>query len=191
MAPAATPDAPHVAGTLRHDVVVVGGGLVGASLAIALALAGIDVALVEAAAAGALPAVFDERNLSFAEATVNALSALGVMQRAMEEKVASLGAHPEVAVIRDDSWSTDRITPAGREKLREAGFAPPTPRAPAEAVCWFEACSLPPVMLARPLFFLSSFLASLSSFFLSPAASPAAPSSAVATSVIGFASNVM
>jgi len=28
----------------------------------------------------------------------------------------------------DDSWSTDRITPAGREKLRAAGFAPPAPR---------------------------------------------------------------
>jgi len=54
--------------------------------------------------------------------------ALEVMKRAMEDKVASLGAEPEVAVIQDDSWSTDRITPAGREKLREAGFAPPTPR---------------------------------------------------------------
>ena len=55
--------------------------------------------------------------------------ALEVMRRAMEEKVAELGGEPEVAVILDDSWSTDRISPAGREKLREAGFAPPTPRA--------------------------------------------------------------
>ena len=31
-------------------------------------------------------------------------------------------------VVLDDSWSTDRITPAGREKLRAAGFAPPAPR---------------------------------------------------------------
>ena len=54
--------------------------------------------------------------------------ALGVMKRAMEEKVAELGASPDVQVIADDSWSTDRITPAGREKLREAGFAPPAPR---------------------------------------------------------------
>ena len=54
--------------------------------------------------------------------------ALEVMKRAMEEKVTELGAEPEVAVISDDSWSTDRITPAGREKLRAAGFAPPTPR---------------------------------------------------------------
>ncbi|MCC7634675.1 2-octaprenyl-6-methoxyphenyl hydroxylase [Stenotrophomonas rhizophila] len=64
----------------RHDVVIVGGGLVGASLAIALDRAGRKVGLVEATAAGALPAVFDQRNLSFAAATVNALTALGVMQ---------------------------------------------------------------------------------------------------------------
>ena len=55
--------------------------------------------------------------------------ALETMRRAMEEKVEALGGDPEVAVIQDDSWSTDRISPAGREKLREAGFAPPTPRA--------------------------------------------------------------
>jgi 2-octaprenyl-6-methoxyphenol hydroxylase len=63
-----------------HDVVVVGGGLVGASLAIALDRAGVDVALVEPTPPGALPEVFDQRNLSFADATVNALSALGVMR---------------------------------------------------------------------------------------------------------------
>jgi ring-1,2-phenylacetyl-CoA epoxidase subunit PaaD len=55
--------------------------------------------------------------------------ALEAMTRALAEKVAGLGAEPEVAVITDDSWSTDRITKAGREKLREAGFAPPAPRA--------------------------------------------------------------
>jgi ring-1,2-phenylacetyl-CoA epoxidase subunit PaaD len=54
--------------------------------------------------------------------------ALEVMRRAMEEKVAALGAEPQVEVIVDDSWSTDRISPAGREKLRAAGFAPPAPR---------------------------------------------------------------
>ena len=55
--------------------------------------------------------------------------ALEAMQRALEERIASLGGEPEVAVITDDSWSTDRISPAGREKLREAGFAAPAPRA--------------------------------------------------------------
>jgi ring-1,2-phenylacetyl-CoA epoxidase subunit PaaD len=54
--------------------------------------------------------------------------ALDAMQRAMEAKVAELGGEAEVRVILDDSWSTDRITPEGREKLRVAGFAPPAPR---------------------------------------------------------------
>jgi ring-1,2-phenylacetyl-CoA epoxidase subunit PaaD len=54
--------------------------------------------------------------------------ALDAMQRAMEAKVAELGAEAEVRVLLDDSWSTDKITPAGREKLRAAGFAPPAPR---------------------------------------------------------------
>lgn len=65
----------------HHDIVIVGGGLVGASLAIALESTGLDVALVEATPAGAMPAVFDERSLSFGEATVNALGALGVLAR--------------------------------------------------------------------------------------------------------------
>ena len=51
-----------------------------------------------------------------------------VMQREMEEAVSALGGEPQVDVLLDDSWSTDRITAAGREKLRAAGFAPPTPR---------------------------------------------------------------
>ncbi|HZB22647.1 MAG TPA: 1,2-phenylacetyl-CoA epoxidase subunit PaaD [Gaiellaceae bacterium] len=54
--------------------------------------------------------------------------ALEVMRDAMADKVRALGGEPEVAVITDDSWSTDKITPVGREKLRAAGFAPPAPR---------------------------------------------------------------
>jgi ring-1,2-phenylacetyl-CoA epoxidase subunit PaaD len=54
--------------------------------------------------------------------------ALEVMQRELGAKVEELGAEVEVRVILDDSWSTDRITPEGREKLRAAGFAPPAPR---------------------------------------------------------------
>ena len=55
--------------------------------------------------------------------------ALEVMRDAMAAKVRELGGEPDVQVITDDSWSTDKITPTGREKLREAGFAPPAPRA--------------------------------------------------------------
>ncbi len=55
--------------------------------------------------------------------------ALESMRRSLEETVTALGASPEIAVVQDDSWSTDKITPVGREKLRAAGFAPPAPRA--------------------------------------------------------------
>ena len=54
--------------------------------------------------------------------------ALEAMTRALEQRIAELGAEPDVEVLTGDSWSTDRITPAGREKLRAAGFAPPAPR---------------------------------------------------------------
>lgn len=63
----------------HHHVLIVGGGLVGASLAIALDAAGCQVTLVEAAAprASAQPS-YDERNLALARATVNGLDAIGV-----------------------------------------------------------------------------------------------------------------
>ena len=54
--------------------------------------------------------------------------ALEAMRAQMADRIARLGAEPEIEVVLDDSWSTDRITPEGREKLRAAGFAPPTPR---------------------------------------------------------------
>ena len=65
------------------SVLIVGGGLVGASLAIALDAAGVAAALVETAAprADAQPS-YDERNLALARATVNGLDAIGVWQHA-------------------------------------------------------------------------------------------------------------
>jgi ring-1,2-phenylacetyl-CoA epoxidase subunit PaaD len=54
--------------------------------------------------------------------------ALEVMRDAMSERIRALGVEAEINVCLDDSWSPDRITPAGREKLRTSGFAPPAPR---------------------------------------------------------------
>ena len=54
--------------------------------------------------------------------------ALEAMRDAMAERIRDLGAEPEINVCLDDSWSTDRITPEGRDKLRASGFAPPVPR---------------------------------------------------------------
>ena len=65
-------------------------------------------------------------------------AALEVMRDAMAESVRALGAEPEVRVVLDDSWSTDKITPAGREKLRLSGFAPPAPRSAGTATTLVE-----------------------------------------------------
>jgi ring-1,2-phenylacetyl-CoA epoxidase subunit PaaD len=58
--------------------------------------------------------------------------ALEVMRDEIGAAIVALGGKPDVEVVKDDSWSTDRITPEGREKLRAAGFAPPVPRANGE-----------------------------------------------------------
>lgn len=64
-------------------VLIIGGGLVGASLAIALDAAGIAATLAEATAprTGAPPS-YDERNLALARASVNGLKAIGVWRHA-------------------------------------------------------------------------------------------------------------
>jgi ring-1,2-phenylacetyl-CoA epoxidase subunit PaaD len=54
--------------------------------------------------------------------------ALEVMKRELERAVVELGGEPDVEVVNDDSWGTDKISAAGREKHRAAGFAPPAPR---------------------------------------------------------------
>jgi ring-1,2-phenylacetyl-CoA epoxidase subunit PaaD len=54
--------------------------------------------------------------------------ALEVMREAIADRIRELGAEPDVRVVTEDAWSTDRITPEGREKLRASGFAPPAPR---------------------------------------------------------------
>jgi 2-octaprenyl-6-methoxyphenol hydroxylase len=106
----------------QHDVVIVGGGLVGASLAIALASHGArDVALVEAAPPTAMPAVFDQRNLSFAAATINALSALGVMQKLQ----APTGAIRRIHISRQGDFGRVRLQAAdyGRDRFGEVVVA--------------------------------------------------------------------
>ncbi|SEW15293.1 2-octaprenyl-6-methoxyphenyl hydroxylase [Luteibacter sp. 329MFSha] len=71
--------------TQTHPILIVGGGLVGASLAIALDAAGVPAILVEAAAprVGDQPS-YDERNLALARATVNGLDAIGVWDHARD-----------------------------------------------------------------------------------------------------------
>lgn len=53
--------------------------------------------------------------------------AIGVMQEQITERVDALGLAPrvEVPISFDPPWSSDRISPEGRERLRLSGFAPP------------------------------------------------------------------
>jgi ring-1,2-phenylacetyl-CoA epoxidase subunit PaaD len=53
--------------------------------------------------------------------------AVEVMRAQMVETIRELGADAQVDVA-SEGWSSDRITPEGRRKLRESGFAPPAPR---------------------------------------------------------------
>src|SRR3546814_20372433 len=97
-----------------HDVVIVGGGLVGASLAIALDRLGLDVGMVEATPPGTLPAVFDERNLSIADAPINALEALGVTYKLR----APTGAINRIPDRRRADLSRDSLVGHGRARCR-------------------------------------------------------------------------
>jgi ring-1,2-phenylacetyl-CoA epoxidase subunit PaaD len=54
--------------------------------------------------------------------------ALEVMREQMAERIRALGAEPDVEVLAEEPWTTDRISAEGRRKLEEAGFAPPAPR---------------------------------------------------------------
>lgn len=70
----------------HYAVVVVGGGLVGSSAALALAGAGVDTLLIEAAAPRASAAAReDERHFALARRSVDALDALGVFTRLAPE----------------------------------------------------------------------------------------------------------
>lgn len=89
-----------------RGVLIVGGGLVGASLAIALDAAGVAATLVESAAprADAQPS-YDERNLALARATVNGLAAIGVWRHAVDQATPIR----QVRVSRAGEFGTARL----------------------------------------------------------------------------------
>ena len=59
--------------------------------------------------------------------------AIGVMEEQIVQRVRALGVAPVVEVSRqfNPPWTSDRISPYGRERLRASGFAPPAPLPPA------------------------------------------------------------
>jgi ring-1,2-phenylacetyl-CoA epoxidase subunit PaaD len=55
------------------------------------------------------------------------------MRAAAAERLAGLAGRVEVEVTLAEPWTSDRITPSGRRKLRESGFAPPARGGPRPA----------------------------------------------------------
>ena len=103
--------------------------------------------------------------------------ALETMRARMEAAIAELGGEPEVEVVLDDSWSTDKITPEGREKLRTSGFAPPAPRsAGATALVQLDSTTLPlwryVVTSANPAFASTSRSCGIETRFRDPRLTP-------------------
>ncbi|MDQ3767677.1 MAG: phenylacetate-CoA oxygenase subunit PaaJ [Actinomycetota bacterium] len=80
--------------------------------------------------------------------TFTGCPAIGVIERDVRSAVSSLAGVEEVAIRMsfDPPWTTDRISPEGRRKLKDFGLAPPTGEGPvliteiglpSEAVCPF------------------------------------------------------
>jgi ring-1,2-phenylacetyl-CoA epoxidase subunit PaaD len=51
--------------------------------------------------------------------------AIEIMRTAIEERLSDLAPRVDVEISFAEPWTTERITPAGRQALRESGFAPP------------------------------------------------------------------
>jgi len=105
----------------EHGVLIIGGGLVGASLAIALDAASIAATLVETAAPciDAQPS-YDERNLALARATVNGLDAIGVWRHVAAQATPIRHIH----VSRAGEFGTTRID-AGKHGVDALGWTLP------------------------------------------------------------------
>jgi ring-1,2-phenylacetyl-CoA epoxidase subunit PaaD len=69
--------------------------------------------------------------------------ALEVIRDAVTERISEFGRPVRVDVSFATPWSSDRISPAGREKLRASGFAPPAPVRPGRELPMLDAATSP------------------------------------------------
>jgi ring-1,2-phenylacetyl-CoA epoxidase subunit PaaD len=69
--------------------------------------------------------------------------ALEMIRDAVGVRLSELGRPVRVDVSFATPWSSDRISPAGREKLRASGFAPPAPVRPGRELPMVDAAAAP------------------------------------------------
>jgi 2-octaprenyl-6-methoxyphenol hydroxylase len=109
------------------DILILGGGLVGCSLACALEGKGLRVGLVEAAVPAPAPATFDERRLALAAASLNALGVLGVLAELATPPSPIRRIHVSRAgdfgSVRMDAADSGREAFGGVVSARELGIA--------------------------------------------------------------------
>jgi ring-1,2-phenylacetyl-CoA epoxidase subunit PaaD len=86
--------------------------------------------------------------------------ALEVIRDSVAARLSEFGRPIHVEVSFATPWSSDRISPAGREKLRASGFAPPPPTRPGRGLPMLDATAAP---VACP--FCGSFRTTLDNVF--------------------------
>ncbi len=87
--------------------------------------------------------------------------ALEMIRESIEARLASYGLPVAVNVSFATPWSSDRISPEGREKLRASGFAPPPPVQAGRGLPMLDVALEPP--MACP--YCGSFQTTLESVF--------------------------
>ncbi|HEY4146327.1 FAD-dependent monooxygenase [Pinirhizobacter sp.] len=123
--------------TDAHPILIVGGGLVGASLAIALDAAGRDAILVEASAPRApAPAGPGDRNLALARATVNGLIAIDAWEHARTAATAISDIH----VTRAGDFGSVRLS-ARAAGVDAMGWTLPAPALGAALAARLDRCT--------------------------------------------------
>ena len=70
--------------------------------------------------------------------------ALELIRRSVADRLAGMAPRVEVEMTFAVPWTSDRITPDGRRKLRQSGFAPPGPAGAGDARPLFATISMRP-----------------------------------------------